>query len=125
MKKYFSIIFLSFCLILVSYFYGSKNGRKDIGLAEFHFSVVDAETGENFGKDFRYTFPGTDFASIVSTGPEFSVWYTVSDKPVTLRIGKEGYQDQEVEIPLLKNQVGAGPLPQDLHLVKLKRERSL
>jgi hypothetical protein len=85
-----------------------------------HFTVVDASTNDNLDRFYSFGFSGSGFAEVHRSGSEYSVYYTISDKPVIVEIGKEGYVPQIIEIEPKKVGVGSGPLPRDLKVIRLE-----
>ena len=61
MNRWKSIAFVASLLLIaskLSYDYGARRAVEGIGLVEYHFRVVDAESGESI-PDYSFTFPNT------------------------------------------------------------------
>ena len=127
MRKYtITVLILATALISLSwtYYKGWENSRKDIGLIEFHFKVIDASTEEDLGRFYSFGFSGSGFTEVQRHSEEFSVFYTISDRPVTVEIGKEGYLSQLIEVQPITKGAGGGPLPLNPVVIRLEPENN-
>ena len=135
MTSWKTIALVASLLLIVSklsYDYGARRAVEGVGLIEYHFRVVDAESGETI-PTYSFTFPNTQF---LSNGDEaafprystqrqsekFSIFYSIADGPLEITIGADGFSDQSITLNCESGyRSGSGPLPIDLATIALKR----
>ena len=117
----------------LSYDYGARRAVEEVGLIEYHFRVVDAESGESI-PDYSFTFPNTQFLSNGAEGAfprystqrqseQFSIFYSIADGPLGITIGADGFNDQSITLNCDSGyRSSSGSLPIDLATIALKKE---
>ena len=134
MNRSKSIVVGALAALLAGFFgynAGFKAGGAESNLLEHHFEVVDADTGSPI-KHFSFTFPDTQYLtngnrsafpkqSTLRRGEYFHTFHCVSNQPVFVFIGADGYHDQKVSLDLSSEySSSSGGLPNERSTIRLK-----